>query len=181
MLRTCFNVLLVTIFWVGFAGAALADREEGETTARQGVVRCGGNNFLRLGGTEIQFASYTLRNFDATQPIVVDRMRFFDANGKVLFDTAGGALPPAENGVLGPANNTLNPNQSAQFNTNDILPFLAQTDRPIQLEIEWSARGRALGLDVITVRTARQRDPTTGAMLAERGGHATGCRSILLN
>ena len=181
MLRTCFNVLLVTIFWVGFAGAALADREEGETTARQGVVRCGGNNFLRLGGTEIQFASYTLRNFDATQPIVVDRMRFFDANGKVLFDTAGGALPPAENGVLGPANNTLNPNQSAQFNTNDILPFLAQTDRPIQLEIEWSARRRALGLDVITVRTARQRDPATGAMLAERGRHATGCRSILLN
>ena len=134
MLRAGFNVLLIAVFWVGFAGAALADRGKGETTARQGVVKCGGNNFLRLGGTEIQFASYTLRNFDATQPIVVDRMRFFDANGNVLFDTAGGALPLAENGVLGPANSTLNPNQTAQFNTNDILPFLAQTDRPIQLE-----------------------------------------------
>src|SRR6266550_3888101 len=161
MLRTGFSVLVITIFWAGFAGAALADRGEGETTARQGTVRCGGNNFLRLGGTEIQFASYILRNFDATQPIVVDRMRFFDANG---------------NGVLGPANNTLNPNQTAQFNTNDILPFLAQTDRPIQLEIEWSAPRRALGLDVITIRVARQRDPATGAILAERGRHATECR-----
>ena len=178
MLRIGFNVLLIAIFWVGFAGAALADREEGETTARRGVVRCGGNNFLRLGGAEIQFASYNLRNFDATQPIVVDRMRFFDANGNVLFDTAGGALPPAENGVLGPANNTLNPNQTAQFNSNDILPFLAQTDRPIQLEIEWSAPRRALGLDVITVRIARQRDPATGAILAERSRDANGCRSI---
>ena len=178
MPRIGFNVLLIAILWVGSAGAALADRGKGETTARQGVVKCGGNNFLRLGGTEIQFASYTLRNFDATQPIVVDRMRFFDANGNVLFDTAGGALPRAENGVLGPANNTLNPNQTAQFNTNDILPFLAQTDRPIQLEIEWSAPGRALGLDVITIRIARQRDPATGAILAERGRHATGCRSI---
>src|SRR2546423_582917 len=114
MLRIGFNVLLIAIFWVGSAGAALADRGKGETTARQGVVKCGGNNFLRLGGTEIQFASYTLRNFDATQPIVVDRMRFFDANGNVLFDTAGGALPLAENGVLGPANSTLNPNQTLQ-------------------------------------------------------------------
>src|SRR5205823_10878638 len=67
--------------------------------------------------------------------------------------------------------NTLNPNQTAQFNTNDILPFLAQTDRPIQLEIEWSAPRRALGLDVITIRVARQRDPATGAILAERGRH----------
>src|SRR5438046_10463426 len=129
MLRAGFNVLLIAGGCVGFAGAALAERGEGETTARQGVVRCGGNNFLRLGGTEIQFASYTLRNFDATQPIAVERMRFFDANGNVLLDTAGGALPRAENGVLGPANSTLNPNQPAEFNTNDILPFLAQTDQ----------------------------------------------------
>jgi hypothetical protein len=52
-------------------------------------------------------AALALRNFDAAQPIVVDTMRFFDANGNVLFDTAGGALPPAENGVLGPANSSL--------------------------------------------------------------------------
>jgi hypothetical protein len=180
MLKTGLNVLLITVFWGGLAGAALADREDGTATKRQGVARCGGNNFLRLGGTEIQFTSYTLRNFNATHAIVIDRMRFFDANGNVLFDTAGGALPPAENGVLGPANNTLNPNQTAQYNTNDILPFLAQTDRPIQLEIEWSAGRATLSLDVITVRISRQRDPVTGAILAERGRHATECRSTLL-
>jgi hypothetical protein len=180
MLKTGFHLVLTAIVSQVFAGAALADRGEGETAARRGAIRCGGNNFLRLGGTEIQFASYTLRNFDAAQPIVVDRMRFFDANGNVLFDTAGGALPPAENGVLGPANSTLSPNQTAQYNTSDILPFLAQSDRPIQLEIEWSAGKPALSLDVVTVRISRQRDPATGAVLAERGRHATECRSILL-
>src|SRR5206468_4498997 len=111
----------ITIFWAGFAGAALADRGKGETTARQGVVKCGGNNFLRLGGTEIQFASYTLRNFDATQPIVVDRMRFFDANGNVLFDTAGGALPLAENGVLGPANSTRSEEHTSELQSRSDL------------------------------------------------------------
>ena len=37
------------------AAAAYAERGEGSATARQGVVRCGGSNFLRLAGTEIQY------------------------------------------------------------------------------------------------------------------------------
>jgi len=181
MLRTNSYVVLAALFSLTHAGAAQADRGEGSTAARQGVIRCGGSNFLRLSGAEIHFTSYVFRNFDSTTPITINRMRFFDATGVVLFDTAGGSLPPAENGVLGPANNTLNPNQTVQFQSDDILPFLAQTNRPIQLEIEWSAARPALSLDAVTVRISRQRDPATGAILAERGRHATDCRTTALH
>ena len=180
MLKASCHVLLASLVSLTFAGAAQADRSEGSTTARSGVVRCGGNNFLRLSGTEIHFISYTMRNFDSGQPIIIERMRFFDATGAVLFDTAGGPLPPSDNGVLGPANNALNPNQTAQYSTDALLPFLDQPQRPIQLEIEWSAARRVLTLDVIASRIVRQRDAATSAIQVERARSTTECRSILL-
>lgn len=160
------------------AGVAYADRSDGSDTAIRAVVRCGGNNFLRLGGSEIQFTSWVVRNFDGDQPITLDRMRVFDANGATLFDSATSGLPPSEEGSLGPANNVLGPNQTAQFNSNDFIPFQAQQTRPIQLEVQWSAFRPALILDAITVRITRQRDPATGAQLAERARHAIQCRTI---
>jgi hypothetical protein len=60
------------------------------------------------------------------------------------------------------------------------VPFLAATNRPIQLELAWSSTKAALSLDAITVRISRERDPGTGAVLAERGRHAVECRSIFL-
>lgn len=180
MLRMGHHVLLAAMFSMTFAQHAWADRSEGAATARQGVVRCGGSNFLRLGGTEIHTAAYILRNFDSANPIVIDRLRFFDATGAVLFDSAVGGLPQSENGILGPGNNTLGPDQTGQFNTDGIVPFLPQANRPIQMEIEWSAARPALSLDVITVRLIRQRDPATGAVQAERSRSAIECRSIVL-
>jgi hypothetical protein len=179
-MRAGFCLVLGTLLSLTVAGVAHADRGEGSTTARQGVVRCGGSHFLRLSGTEAHVTIYAIRNFDAANPIVIDRLRFFDATGAVLLDTAGGGLPPTDNGILGPANNTLNPNQSVTYHTQDLLPFLAVTNRPIQLEIEWSAPRRALSLDAITVRIIRQRDAATGAQQAERSRSAVECRSIVL-
>jgi hypothetical protein len=183
MLRTRLYVLLVAMFSMTFAQQASADRSEGAATGRQGVVRCGGNNLLRLNGTEVHFISYTLRNFDSTNSIGIDRLRIFDANGNVLFDTAnnpGGSLPPAENGVLGPTNNMLAPNQTAQFDSNNLIEFLAQPDRPIQFEVQWSASRPALSLDVVANRIVRGRNATTGNMLEERARSALGCRTIEL-
>lgn len=176
-----------TIFWSSLVAArvmtfpewAQANSSEGPATARQGVVRCGVNNFLCLNGTEMHFTSYVSRNVDSTTPIVINRMRFFDATGAVLLDSAYGPLPPAENGVLGPTNNTLNPNQSAQYDSFDLLDFLTQVNRPGQFEIEWSAAKAALTLDVVSVRISRARNPTTGAILEERGRHAVECRTIV--
>jgi hypothetical protein len=180
MQKAGFSALLITVFSLGIAGTAQADRSEGEATARKGVVRCGGSNHLRQGGTEIHTTNYNLRNFDPAQPVTIDRLRFFDATGAVLFDSAGGGLPPADNGVLGPANNVLNPNQTAQFRSNDILPFLQGNARPIQAEIEWSASKDALTLAVGITRLVRRRDPATGAVQEERARSSSPCRSIFL-
>ena len=161
---------------------AEAARSESSATARQGVIRCGGNHFVRLGGSEIHFTSYAVRNFDSNIAIRIDRMRLFDGPGNVLFDSAvSGVLPPSDNGLIGGASNVLGPNQSVLFDTQTMpITFQPETNRPLQLEIEWSAPKAALTLDAFTIRISRQRDPATGAVLAERGRHAADCRSIAL-
>lgn len=182
MLKASFYALLATIFSLSFAGATRAASSEGETTARQGVVLCGGNNFSRLGGTEVHLTFWTLRNVDSTQPIIIDRMRFFDAHGVVLGDSAvSGGLPASDNGTLGPGNNTLNPHQAGQFSSNSILDsFLTETQRPGTLEIAWSSAKPALTLWVSATRASRERNPISGAIGVERGRHLRECRSIFL-
>jgi hypothetical protein len=157
---------------------AQADKSEGGGTARQGVMRCGGNNFLRLGGTEIQFATWVFRNFDSNNDITIDRMRVFDANGAVLFDSQASGLPLSEPGNIGPGNNVLLANQGTQFLSDEIIPFLSQAQRPVQIEVNWSSPRAALTLDGITVRVSRGRNATTGQQLEERGRHAVECRTI---
>jgi hypothetical protein len=150
---------------------------DGDLKARGGTVRCGGSNHLRQSGTELHFSSYNLRNFGAA-PVTVERLTFFDANGMVLFDSNASGFPPFSNGVLGPADNVLEPNQTAQVDSIDVLPFLPENQRPIQLEIVWSAPARVLMLDVVGVRLVRQRDPVTGAQGQERSRDAGSCRTI---
>ena len=163
------------------AASSEAARSEAGATARQGVVRCGGNHHLRLSGTEVHFTHYALRNFDASTAIVIDRIRVFDGPGSVVFDSAIGGLPVSENGLLGPGNNVLAPNQSAVIDSHEMVPaYLPDVRRPLQLEVEWSAPTRALSLDAITVRISHGRNATTGQMLEERGRHAVECRSISL-
>ena len=95
-----------------------------------------------------------------------------------IFNSASSTLPLSETGNIGPANNVLGANQSTQFISFDFLPFLAQTQRPIQLELAWSSRKAAIMLDAVTSRISRQRDPGTGAVLQERARHALECRTI---
>ena len=179
MQKVGFHALLIAAFSLGVAGTAQAERSEGTTTARKGVVRCGATNHLRQGGTEVHTTNLNLRNFDEA-PITIERLRVFDATGAVLFDTAGGGLPAASNGVLGPANNVLNPNQTAQFDTDSILDFLPNEARPLQAEVQWSASTPVLTLGVTATRLVRQRDPGTGQMQAERARDANACRNIFL-
>lgn len=177
MLKKTASVLLAAALST-FAYSAYADRSEGADTARQGTVRCGGNNFLRLAGSEIQFTSWVFRNFNSSQGITIDRMRVFDANGATLFDSASSTLPSSEEGNIGPGNNVLGPNMTTQFNSNDFLPFLPPPTRPVQLELQWSSAQKALTLDAVTVRVSRGRDPSTGQQIEERGRHAIECRTI---
>jgi len=162
------------------AGPLSARDIDDDTKARQGTVRCGGSNFLRLNGTEVQFTSYNFRNMSSTTPITIERLRFFDATGSALFDSNASGFPLFDNGILGPSDNVLDPNQTAQLDTLGLLPFLPDTQRPIQLEINWSAPERVLTLDVALVRVGRQRDPVTGQQGPERSRHVRECRTIRL-
>jgi hypothetical protein len=151
---------------------------DGDAKGRKGTVRCAGSHSLRLSGTEIQYASYNLRNFNSAIPITIDRMTVFTATGQVLYDSDTSGLPQFPNGVLGPSDNVLDPNQTANIDTTDFLPFLPVNLRPIQVEIVWSAPERALLLEASMIRIARQRDPATGQELAERSRHSASCKTI---
>jgi len=163
------------MLWIGLTRAAEID---GEAKARKGTVRCAGSNSLRLAGTEIQYASYNLRNLNSATPITIERMTVFAATGQVLFDSDASGLPQFPNGVLGPSDNVLDANQTANIDTTNFLPFLPDNLRPIQVEFVWSAAERALLLDVSFIRVSRQRDPQTGQELQERSRSNGACRTI---
>ena len=93
---------------------------------------------------------------------------FFDATGAVLLDTEATGFPTFDNGILGPSDQELGPNQTAQLSTLDVLPFLPNSQRPLQLEIRWSAAERVPTLDVTVLRVARQWFPATGQQGPER-------------
>jgi hypothetical protein len=169
----------LTLLFISF-GAAHAAEIDGDAQARKGTVRCAGSNSLRLSGTEIQYASYNLRNLNAETPITIDRLTVFAANGQVLFDSEVSGLPQFPNLVLGPTDNVLDANQTANIDTTDFLPFLPDNLRPLQVEFVWSAPKQVLTLEVSFIRVARQRDPATGQQLAERSRSNGSCRTIRL-
>jgi hypothetical protein len=159
--------------------AAQAARSEGEASARSGVLRCGGNHHLRMGGSEVHFSNITLRNFDSAQAIAIDRLRVYDAATNVIFDSAASGLPPPTDGAI--AGNVLAPNGSVVYSTLDLLPgFLPSERRPIQVQVDWSASRRALTLDASNVRLTRARDPATGMVLEERSRNSGECRTIAM-
>jgi hypothetical protein len=173
MLKTSTPILVATILSLSFMGAVPAD-------AAQGFARCGGNNFI--GGpssTQMQITRLTLRNFDAMQPITINRLVVYNAHGVVLWDSMVSGLPAFTNGILGPANNILGPHQSSTLFSENFLPFLAETDRPLQTFVTWSSISPALPLGVNSVVVVRGRDPATGAQLEERARSGGACEQIL--
>ncbi len=178
----CLAGLLLSL---GLAGASYADNNGNGAITRGGVLRCGGTNNLRLDGTEIQFTAWDFRNLSSTVSITVERVVIFDAYGNVLFNSSVAGLPPFLAGVyLGPAtgvaaaNNVLGPNQTTGLSSYDVIGFLPPAQRPIQVEFAWSAPTRVPPLDVRTIRLSRERNPATGAQLADRARGDFSCVSI---
>jgi len=170
-------ILLVTAFSLLFPCVAQASAADGTTMARQGIVRCGGNNITRLSGSEIQITFFVLHNFNRSDPITIDWMRVFRANGTVMFDSRHTGLPLSGNGILGPTKNILGPNQTANFGTNTFLPDLISdpTVRPLQMELKWSSDVPVLTLDVSSHRVTRGVSPAE-----ERARASAACRTIFL-
>ena len=178
MLKTGALIFAAATFSMTFITATPADAAE---TARQGIARCGGNHFLRQSGTEIRQNFYTMRNVDSTQPITITRMVAFAATGATLYDSAVSGFPVTSNGIISPTNSTINPRQSANIGTGDILPaFLAQTERPISVVIAWSAPAPALVLAVSSSSVVRERDAVNGNELAERSRSSGKCDTTLI-
>lgn len=164
---------------LGLPHPASASSADSTKRAFAGIVACGGNHFDRVGGTEGQRARYTLRNLSADQSIFIDRIRMFDAQGGILFDSTASGLPTFFNGVLGPGDNSLDPHQSAHLRSEDVLSGpLSSTQRPIQTVIDWSANAKVLLLEASLVRISRRLDVTTGKLREERGRHQYDCRHI---
>jgi hypothetical protein len=167
------------------AGVSFAvSAADGERTKEKkgGVLRCGGTSSLRLGGTEAQFTAWDLRNLSSTTPITIERVTFFAATGTVLFDSTVSGLPPFNAGVpVGAAynNNILGPNQTTGLTSFDVVGFvLDPTLLPLQVEFVWSATAQVPPLDVRTIRLSRERNPSTGALGADRARGDFNCVPI---
>lgn len=152
-----------------FCGLAQATPIEDAVKLHSGTFACGGNHFLRVGGTEQHRSVYVISNPNPEITIALDRVRVFDANGQVLFDYPSDALPTSVKLELGPYETT-------QINSFDILTEeLRPSDRPMQTHIEWSNLGSRPGLapSVGLVRTVR--NVSDGA---ERSRASAECRLI---
>jgi len=125
---------------LALSSTAFADGER----VRSGGVGCGGQY---VGNT--QATNWTLRNWNEDATITLERVRFYDAQGQLLYDSAVSGIPVTDNTVLGPTDNTLEAHQTTIFSTDQlqavgVLPPLAFNQRPMQLVVDWSAgRSRA--------------------------------------
>ncbi len=179
MLKTSATIFVATIFSLSFVGATPADAKEKEK-ARQGFVRCEGNNFLSLSNTQEQTTNLGLRNFDGMRPITITGLRIYNALGALIYDSAVSGLPAFNNGILGPGNNTLSPYQSSILSFDAFLPYLAQSDRPIQIFVTWSSPVPVLPLGVNSTIVVRERNPVSGNVMPERSRHSNPCEAILV-
>jgi hypothetical protein len=157
---------LVGVLCCGLAQAAPI---EDAIKLHAGTFACGGNHFLRVGGTEQHRSVYVISNPNSDITVALDRVRVFDANGQVLFDYPIDPLPTSVKPELGPYETT-------QINSFDILTEeLSPSDRPMQTHIEWSNLDgrRGLAPSVGLVRTVR--NVSDGA---ERSRASAECRLI---
>lgn len=161
----------------GNVNAAASDR------ARKGVegsLTCGGAYYVRNGGTEIQRSTYVVRNVSDSGAIYLDRIRVFNAQGTILFDSDVSGIPASSNGVISPADNSLEPRQTANFAIASLIPMLGGSSRPVQTVIDWTADEPTLTLEAVNVRTNTDYDSATGKIGRQRGRHSSACRTTHL-
>jgi len=153
---------LVAVLALTLAGATLlaqAATIDDDTEARSGTLGCGGNHLQANGDpTPRQETWWVFRNYSDDTTVRIDRYRFYDALGNVLFDSDVSGMPPSFNSV--PAD-TVGPNQTAQLSSRQltsVIPGLytaTATDsslRPITLKVDWRADKKVLLLEGRWVR-----------------------------
>ncbi len=150
-------------------GTQAAFSDQGDR-AFGGTMACGGNHFNRLGGTEGNYTRYVLRNY-GNDPIRIEQMTVYAADGSVLFSGNGATLPTFVNGVLGTGDNVLNPNETALLRSEDFLAPLPNNMRPISMKIDWAADNETLIPDFVWVRISLAREKI---IISDPGGDPGG-------
>lgn len=184
MSNTVMKICLGTLFsWgvMGATGPAAADLTGwGDSTKVYNLARCSGNNFARLGGTELNTTNLQLQNFDSVNPITITRLIIYDAQGVNIYDSKILGLPEFNNGILGPMKDTLRPHQSSIEGLDGFLPLQEQMTRPLQILVESSSVASALPLQVRTTLVVRERNPNAmpPSILVERSRTVERCESI---
>jgi len=177
------SILAAMPMWVAASPAEQDDR------AVSGTIVCGGSHFDRRNRTEAHRTTYVFRNFNTDLPIHFNRLTVYDATGAVIEDHDGTTLPLSSNGVLGGGDNSLDPRQSAQYQSSALVGApLPSSRRPIQLHVEWSSDARALIPEFVGVRTSRRQEVSFDSagneivrIREERGRHVKECRSVEIN
>jgi hypothetical protein len=180
-LATMLGLCLVLASAGAMAGGSHGHGHGHDSRVQKGTIRCGGNHFVRLNGTagqELHYVNYVFRNRSSKGNISVDRLVFFDATGNLLYDSQISGFPAFSNQVLGPGDQLLKPNQTGQLDVATFLPYLAPWQRPMQLEVRWSSRDRALPLSVDLIRLVNLMDPNTQAKGAETTRDSQDCDSL---
>jgi len=152
--KTFIKHSLVTLLAVTpmFASAGSSDEPRGVS----GTISCGGNHFVRDRGTESQSTVFTIRNTDSSLPVSINRLTVYDALGTVIVDYDGATLPLAFNSVIGNGDNVIEPFQTVQYRTQELVGAALPTNRrPIQTRIEWSADDKAVVPATTAIRLAR--------------------------
>jgi len=187
-MKNLFKLSLVSLLVVTPVLVTASPTEQ-DDRAVSGTIVCGGNHTDRLGNTEAQRTSYIWRNYNDSLSININRLTIYDATGAVLADHDAVSLPRSFNRVMGAGDNTLEPFQTAQYRSGDLLgATLTRNNRPISVRIEWSAESRALIPEMSWVRTARRQEISfdefgnqTTRSREDRARHAFHCRSIAIN
>ena len=174
MLKTKTRVVAASFFSLFVAGIAPA---AAQSVPVQRTLFCGGSNFLRLAdNSEAVTTLYELRNYHPTGSATIDRVLVFNARGVIIYNSTVSGIPASFNGLIGPANNVIGPHQAANIISDSFLPYLAPTDRPIQVQITYTGSGGAALEGIASVRH-RVRNTVTGSQEAERSLASYPCRS----
>jgi len=159
---------------------ASASSKGGEPRGVSGTLSCGGNHFdrNRVNGfnDEAHRTVYTIRNVNASLPIRINRLTVYDAVGNVIADFDGTTLPLSRNEVIGNGDNSIEPFQSVQYRTQELVGApLGRRARPIQTRIEWAADDNAILPIAVAVRTSRRQSTTSlgGFPPIDGGGSST--------
>lgn len=152
---------------------------------QKGVIRCGGNYFERMVGTpnhELHYVNYVFRNRSSKGAITIDRLTFYDAKGVVVYDSTVDGFPAFSNGTLSEGSRALQPNQTGQLDVSAFFTeSLAITQRPMQLEVVWSASKNAAPLSMDLIRLVNRMDPVTRAKGSEITRDSQDCDSFDAN